>query len=99
MFAANTIVENVSLVYNKTVLAYNLVKLLTEAATRGIIMRYALESVPVLDQINNVTEASVVGAVFISENPELIEIGCSYSPSIVISPSDAPTVIKYCKKC
>ncbi|BAT94902.1 hypothetical protein LR48_Vigan845s005300 [Vigna angularis] len=97
LFAANSIVENFPLIYNKNLSACNSVKLLSEAATRGIIICDAFDSISVLEQIDLVTAASVVGAVFISEDPRLLETGRLYSPSIVISPSDAPSVIKYAK--
>ncbi|RDY01051.1 Subtilisin-like protease SBT1.7, partial [Mucuna pruriens] len=97
LFAAKAIVQNLPLVYNKTLSACNSIKLLTEAAQRGIIICDALDSVSVFSQIESITEASVVGAVFISNDPELIETGRLFSPSIVINPSDAPSVINYAK--
>ncbi|KAL2325284.1 hypothetical protein Fmac_024342 [Flemingia macrophylla] len=97
LFAANSLVENFPLVYNKNLSACNSVKLLTGVAKTGIIICDALDSVSVFEQINFVTQASAVGAVFISEDPQLIETGRLFSPSIVITPSDAPTVIKYAK--
>ncbi|XP_027364570.1 subtilisin-like protease SBT1.9 [Abrus precatorius] len=99
LFAANAIVEGLPLFYNKTLSACNSVKLLTEVATNGIIICDAphSDSISVFDQINAITGASVVGAVFISEDPKLIETGRLLSPSIVISPSDAPSVINYAK--
>ncbi|RZB45195.1 Subtilisin-like protease SBT1.9 [Glycine soja] len=97
LFAANSIVEKFPLIYNKTVSACNSVKLLTGVATRGIIICDALDSVSVLTQIASVTAASVYGAVFISEDPELIERRRLFTPSIVISPNDAKSVIKYAK--
>ncbi|KAH1191937.1 Subtilisin-like protease SBT1.9 [Glycine max] len=97
LFAANSIVEKFPLIYNKTVSACNSVKLLTGVATREIIICDALDSVSVLTQIASVTAASVYGAVFISEDPELIERRRLFTPSIVISPNDAKSVIKYAK--
>ncbi|RZB87658.1 subtilisin-like protease SBT1.9 [Glycine soja] len=97
LFAANSIVENYPLIYNKTVSACDSVKLLTQVAAKGIVICDALDSVSVLTQIDSITAASVDGAVFISEDPELIETGRLFTPSIVISPSDAKSVIKYAK--
>ncbi|KAG4921573.1 hypothetical protein GYH30_050120 [Glycine max] len=97
LFATNSIVENFPLIYNKIVSACNSVKLLTGVATRGIIICDALYSVSVLTQIACVIAASVYGAVFISEDLELIETGHLFTPSIVISPNDAKSVIKYAK--
>ncbi|CAJ1976316.1 unnamed protein product [Sphenostylis stenocarpa] len=97
LFAAKSLVENFPLIYNKTLSPCNSIELLSEAATRGIIICDALDSVSVFEQIDSIAAASVVGAVFISEDPKLIETGRLISPSIVISPSDAPSVIKYAK--
>lgn len=98
LFPENAIVEDLQLVYNKTLSPCNSVNLLSEAATRGIIVCESDSvSVSALTQINVVTEASVVGAVFISEDPKLIETGRVFSPSIVISPRDRTTLMHYIK--
>ncbi|KAK7278272.1 hypothetical protein RJT34_23298 [Clitoria ternatea] len=98
LFAAeDVIVENYPLIYNKTLSACNSIYLLTQVAPNGIIICDAFESVSVFDQIDATTSASVVGAVFISQDPKLIETGRMYTPSIVISPNDAASVINYAK--
>ncbi|XP_061342603.1 subtilisin-like protease SBT3 [Gastrolobium bilobum] len=97
LFAANAIVENLQLVYNKNLSACNSVNLLSEAATRGIIVCDNLDSVSVINQSNYISEAGVLGAVFISEDPRLIELGRLHSPSIVINPKEGPSVINYAK--
>ncbi|KAJ1409309.1 Peptidase S8/S53 domain [Sesbania bispinosa] len=97
LFPANAIVENFPLIYNKTLSACNSVNLLSEAAGGGIIICEASESVSVLTQISSISEASVVGAVFISEDPRLIETGRLFSPSIVINPKDRSSLIHYAK--
>ncbi|KAE9612006.1 putative tripeptidyl-peptidase II [Lupinus albus] len=95
--AENTILENYPLIYNKTISACNSVELLSQVAGKGIIICDALESVSVLNQTRFITLASVIGAVFISDDPKLIELRHLHSPSIVISPKDGPSVIKYAK--
>ncbi|CAL0316638.1 unnamed protein product [Lupinus luteus] len=95
--AENAILENYPLIYNKTISACNSVELLTQVAGQGIVICDALESVSVLNQTRFITLASVIGAVFISDDPVLIELGHLHSPSIVISPKDGPYVIKYAK--
>lgn len=101
LYAANAIVENLALIYNKTLSACNSVKLLSEVATSGIILcddTSKSNTKSLFDQISCVTAASMVGAVFISGDPALvIEPRHVYSPSIVIRPQDAPSVIKYAK--
>ncbi|XP_061360169.1 subtilisin-like protease SBT3 [Gastrolobium bilobum] len=96
LFPANAIVENLILVYNKTISACNSVKLLSKVATQGIILCDSV-SHSVFSQMDSVTTASVIGAVFISDDPELFETTDVYSPSIVISTQDAQSVIKYAK--
>ncbi|CAK8572235.1 unnamed protein product [Lathyrus sativus] len=95
--ATNAIVENLLLVYNKTLSSCNSISLLSEAAKRGIIVCEALESVSVISQIKAITSAGVVGAVFISEDPILLETGRVFSPSIVINPKDKKALIHYIK--
>ncbi|CAK8572247.1 unnamed protein product [Lathyrus sativus] len=95
--ATNAIVENLLLVYNKTLSSCNSISLLSEAATRGIIVCEAFESVSVISQIKAITSAGVVGAVFISEDPILLETGRVFSPSIVINPKDKKALIHYIK--
>ncbi|XP_058744447.1 subtilisin-like protease SBT3 [Vicia villosa] len=95
--ATNAIVENLPLVYNKTLSSCNSISLLSQASRRGIIVCEALESVSVISQINNVTLAGVIGAVFISEDPILLETGRLFSPSIVINPKDKKALIHYIK--
>lgn len=97
LFPAKAIVKNLQLIYNKTLSSCNSVKLLSEATTRGIIICDTLKSPSVFDQINNVTEASVGAAVFISDDPKLIDTGRVFTPSIVISPKDKTTLINYAK--
>ncbi|KAL5068533.1 hypothetical protein RYX36_019420 [Vicia faba] len=95
--ATNAIVENLHLIYNKTLSSCNSISLLREASTRGIIVCEAVESVSVIYQIYNVSSAGVVGAVFISEDPILLETGRVFSPSIVINPKHKKALIHYIK--
>ncbi|KAK7340331.1 hypothetical protein VNO77_21033 [Canavalia gladiata] len=96
LFPANAIVENLPLVYNKTISTCNSTKLLSEVATSGIILCDSGSDPELMFvQMRYVTEANLLGAVFIS--PRLTEIGSRNSPSIVISAKDAPSVIKYAK--
>ncbi|KAK7267819.1 hypothetical protein RIF29_20498 [Crotalaria pallida] len=97
LFAANAIVDNLQLVYNKTLSACNSVELLSEVANSDIII-LCEASESKINQIKYVNSASVAGAVFISADPrpftEPIKVT---SPSIVIRHQDAPIVIKYAK--
>ncbi|KOM37046.1 hypothetical protein LR48_Vigan03g042700 [Vigna angularis] len=97
LFPANALVENLSLIYNKNTSACNSVKSLSKVAMEGIIL-CDLVSDPelVIKQRRFVKEASLLGAVFISDQP-LVNEELASSPSIVISAKDAPSVIKYAK--
>ncbi|KAL5167137.1 Subtilisin-like protease SBT1.9 [Glycine soja] len=98
LFPANALVENLPLIYNKNISACNSVKLLSKVAKQGIILCDS-ESDPELkmNQRSFVDEASLLGVVFISDQPLLNEEGHVSSPTIVISSQDAPSVIKYAK--
>ncbi|XP_045797393.1 subtilisin-like protease SBT3 [Trifolium pratense] len=101
LFPANAIVENLPLVYNNTVSSCNSVELLSQLNKQVIIL--CDESMSnsntnsVFEQIRVVAATSMFGAVFISDNPGLIDTRLLYSPSIVIKPKDAEYVINYAK--
>ncbi|XP_057424772.1 subtilisin-like protease SBT3 [Lotus japonicus] len=97
LFPAEAIVQNLPLIHNKTLSACNSVALLSQAARRGIIVCDFIESISVFTQISSITQASALGAVFISEDPKLIETGRVFSPSIVINPRDATSILRYAK--
>ncbi|KAL2330213.1 hypothetical protein Fmac_017794 [Flemingia macrophylla] len=98
LFPANALVENLPLIYNKNLSACNSVKLLSTVATEGIILCDSLSDHELmLKQRRFVNEASLLGAVFISDSPLLNESRNFISPSVVISVQDAEHVIKYAK--
>nr|XP_007139763.1 hypothetical protein PHAVU_008G057000g [Phaseolus vulgaris]ESW11757.1 hypothetical protein PHAVU_008G057000g [Phaseolus vulgaris] len=96
--AANAVVENLPLIYNKNISACNSVNLLSKLATNGIIICDLLpDTDSIYKQMRVVNEASLSGAVFFLDGPLLNDIATARSPSIVISAKDAPSVIKYAK--
>ncbi|TKY65379.1 Subtilisin protease SBT1.6 [Spatholobus suberectus] len=98
LFPANALVENLPLIYNKNTSACNSVELLSKVATKGIIICDSVSDPELMfKQKRFVNEASLLGAVFISDAPLLNDTGPVISPSIVISAQDAPSVIKYAK--
>ncbi|CAJ1821881.1 unnamed protein product [Sphenostylis stenocarpa] len=98
LFPANALVENFPLIYNKNTSACNSVKLLSKVAEEGIILCDSVSDPElIIKQRSYVNKASLLGAVFISDQPLENEEGHSRSPSIVISAQDAPSVIKYAK--
>lgn len=99
LFPANAIVKNLDLIYNKTLSSCDSVKLLSQVATSGIIIICDHSTnYSVLEQLNKINEASVLGAVLISDDPHLLESSNVKSPSIVINPKDAQTLIHYATK-
>ncbi|KAJ7978229.1 Subtilisin-like protease [Quillaja saponaria] len=94
LFPASAIVENLPLVYNKSLSACNSTELLSNAPA-GIILCDATENV--FEQIDHITGSIVLGAVFISDDPQLFESGTLSCPGVVISKNDAPKVIQYAK--
>ncbi|CAL5192746.1 unnamed protein product [Lathyrus oleraceus] len=102
LFASNaTLVENLPLVYNKTLSSCNSVRLLSRVNKQVVILcddKSMSNSKSVSQQINVVAETGVLGAVFVSDNPDLIDPRHLYSPIIVIKPKDAKSVINYAKR-
>lgn len=95
LFPTNAIVENFPLVYNKTFSACNSTELLSSAPDAIIICD---DTWPIRSQLFSIIQSQVVGAIFISNDPEILELGYVASPSVVVNPKDAPPVIKYAKK-
>lgn len=93
LFPANALVDNLPLIHNKTFSACNSTKLLSQAQF-GIILCDDIGEV--FNQMNAIAASpNVAAAIFISNDPSLLELGGSYSPSVVISPSEASAVIEY----
>ncbi|KAH7543407.1 hypothetical protein FEM48_Zijuj02G0180700 [Ziziphus jujuba var. spinosa] len=93
LFPANSIVENIPLIYNKTFSACNSSKLLFDSSPEGIII--CDETWPVRDQMRHLTEAQLIGAIFISNSTIIYELGQVTFPGVMISPKDGYSVIKY----
>ncbi|KAI9200169.1 hypothetical protein LWI28_003671 [Acer negundo] len=95
MFPASAFVENVPLVYNKTYSACNSSKLLSEAPLDAIIV--CEETGFFEDQLDLICASNFRGAIFVSKDTELLELGRVSCPGVVISPEDAPAVLNYAK--
>ncbi|XP_048324714.2 subtilisin-like protease SBT3 [Ziziphus jujuba] len=89
LFPANAIVEDLPLIYNKNFSSCNSSKLLLDSSPIGVVV--CDETWPLHDQIRQVTEAQLRGAIFISN----FTAGRVTCPGIVISPEDANSLIKY----
>lgn len=93
LFPASALVKDLPLVYNKTFSACNSTRLLAKAQVDAIILCDKTEFV--FDQIRAISNSKVRGAIFVSEDPQLLEIGRVSCPAVIISPKDAPIVINY----
>nr|AZL41279.1 subtilisin [Datisca glomerata] len=92
MFPARARVDDIPLLYNKTLSLCNSSDLLSKVAYSIIICQPtgSLE-----EQINTVAASQLFGAIFISNHSRIFELGGISCPSLVISPEDAKVVIKY----
>ncbi|XP_022776843.1 subtilisin-like protease SBT1.9 [Durio zibethinus] len=89
LFPASALVKDLALIYNKSLSACNSSLLLSEAPG-GIII---CDNTGFLStQVRFITVSRVRGAIFISDEPELYSMPC---PGVVISPEDAPGLVKY----
>ncbi|CAN6724974.1 unnamed protein product [Malus baccata var. baccata] len=95
LFPANSLVENSQLVYNKTFSACNSTAAL-ETAPYAIII--CDDTVPIRNQISHIIQSGLLGAIFITNNPEIRELGHVATPSVVVNTKDGRTVIEYALK-
>ncbi|XP_039067049.1 subtilisin-like protease SBT3 [Hibiscus syriacus] len=89
LFPATALVQNLTLIYNKTLSACNSSVLLSNAPV-GIIICDNIGSF--YNQVNEITVSRVQAAIFISDEPEQSSMPC---PGVVISTEDAASLIKY----
>ena len=94
MLPASAIVEDLPLIYNKTLSPCNSSTLLLEAPN-GIIICDPTKSI--IDQISHIAESAVFGAIFVSNDPREFESNWFPCPGVIISSKDAQVVIKYVK--
>ncbi|KAM1052235.1 hypothetical protein ACFX2A_034461 [Malus domestica] len=95
LFPANSLVENSPLVYNKTFSACNSTAALETAPDAIIICD---DTVPIRNQISYIIQSGLLGAIFITNNPEIRELGYVVTPSVVVNTKDGRTVIEYALK-
>ncbi|PSS01670.1 Subtilisin-like protease [Actinidia chinensis var. chinensis] len=89
MFPASGFIKNLPLNYNKTISPCNSTELLSEAP-RGILICDDYEtSFTVID------ERHILAVITVGSKPQTFESNSFPFPGIIISPKDAPTVIKY----
>ncbi|XAR64046.1 Tripeptidyl-peptidase II [Bertholletia excelsa] len=92
MFPANALVRDLPLIYNETLSACNSTELLS-TAPNGIILCDDTEHI--FTQLSTVSKSKFATAIFVYDDPLLVEYeGFSYA-GVIISPKDAEIIIKY----
>lgn len=93
LFPASAVVENAPLLYIKKFAACNSSSELLMDIPYVIIICENIGSVG--KQIEHISQSKVLGAILISNDPEIFETGALPCACVVIRPKDAPAVIKY----
>ncbi|KAL6317644.1 hypothetical protein AAG906_030397 [Vitis piasezkii] len=94
MFPASALVQDLPLVYNKTLSACNSSALLS-GAPYGVVICDKVGFI--YEQFYQIAASKVGAAIIISDDPELFELGGVPWPVVVISPKYAKAVIDYAK--
>ncbi|PRQ41600.1 putative tripeptidyl-peptidase II [Rosa chinensis] len=94
LFPVNALINKLPLVYNKTLSACNDTELLYTGPNAILICDDISD---IYGQISHIIAAEVLGAVFISNDPYIHELGRVRAPIVVVSPDDAPALFKYAK--
>ncbi|KNA17954.1 hypothetical protein SOVF_075200 [Spinacia oleracea] len=95
LFPASAVVQEVSLIYDERIAACNSSDLLTKEASNEIVI---CDDIGVtFNQIAQVSNSSVAGAIFISKDPLIYEAGEVSWPGIVVRPEDGLSIVKYAK--
>lgn len=97
LFPASAIIQNVTLLYDKNIAMCNSSDYLKKLA-------YSSEKVIICDdigmtfeQIVQVSNSSVAGAIFISKDPLIYEAGEVSWPGIIVGPNEGKSIINYAK--
>ncbi|XP_024188428.1 subtilisin-like protease SBT3 [Rosa chinensis] len=94
LFPENALINKLPLVYNKTLSACNDTELLYTGPSAILICDDISD---IRGQISHIIAAEVLGAVFISNDPNIHELGYVGTPMVVVSPDDGPALFKYAK--
>nr|AZL93855.1 subtilisin [Ceanothus thyrsiflorus] len=94
MFPANAIVEKVPLYYNKAVSRCDSAKNLS-SLQYNVVMCEDIGSIAT--QMREITLSQTLGAIIISNDNEILELGGVTCPCILITPKEAMAVIKYAR--
>lgn len=94
MFPASALLKEFPLFYDKTLALCDDPELLSRSPYSIIICD---DTGHILEQLEHVARSNAAGAIFISHDPVIFEKGGVPWPGVVISPKEAPAVIKYAK--
>ncbi|KAL8166014.1 hypothetical protein V2J09_007513 [Rumex salicifolius] len=92
MFPASAVVQQVSLLYNKSLASCDSSNELAKAPYSIIICDNTGHTD---DQMQQIAGSNAAASIFISDDPKIFEVGGVAWPGIVISPKDGEYVIKY----
>ncbi|XP_057977672.1 subtilisin-like protease SBT3 [Malania oleifera] len=95
LFPANAVVVDWPLIYDKALSACNSSVLLSNVPKNAAIICEEYKNTSPNDQLEHVAASGVPAAIFVSSDVTLSQFNFFPCPGIVISPNDAPTVIKY----
>ncbi|TKY61310.1 Subtilisin protease SBT1.7 [Spatholobus suberectus] len=96
LFPASAAVNDLPLVYRNNASACDSSKLLSRVARGSIVICDSVTD-DVNQQIERVSSSEVYGAIFITSDPKVFEMGTMTCPGVVISPEDGEDVIKYAR--
>lgn len=95
LFPASAIVQQVSLLYDQKLAMCNSSDYLTKVASSKIVI--CDDTGNAFDQIDQVSNSNVAGAIFISKDPLIYEAGEVSWPGIVVGLKEGQSIINYAK--
>ncbi|XP_019155003.1 PREDICTED: subtilisin-like protease SBT1.9 [Ipomoea nil] len=99
-FPGRALVRDVFLLYNKTISVCNSSELVAQVPDPGstILICQKSEEADFSTQMGYVTEARLLAAIFINDDPAIFRFVDFPNPGVVISPKEGKQVIRYAKK-
>ncbi|GAB2222436.1 hypothetical protein Drorol1_Dr00013654 [Drosera rotundifolia] len=95
LFPSNAMVQNVSIVYNETLAKCDSSDELAEL--RDVIIVCDSEKIPFKSQMELIENTNIAAAIFINNDPAVLEQEQVTWPGIVVSPREGSSVLKYAK--
>nr|GMC89149.1 subtilisin-like protease SBT1.9 [Ipomoea batatas] len=99
-FPGRALVRDVSLLYNKTISVCNSSEIVGQVPDPGstILICQKSDEADFSTQMGYVTEARLLAAIFINDDPTIFRFVDFPNPGVVISPKEGKQVIRYAKK-